>query len=62
MLHLKLTIKIAYDKGDTSVQELVKLLEDIPNRSADEGLFSGETDAIVEEWDSEVEVVADNEN
>jgi hypothetical protein len=57
MPHLRLTIDVWYDLNTESQDTVIKHLEQLPMFLAGEGLLSGDTDALVDEWKSGVEVV-----
>jgi hypothetical protein len=57
MVRLQLVIDVEYDLHDTPQKDLECLLNDIPQRIAGEGLFTGNTSAEVEMWKAHVEEV-----
>ena len=59
MLHLELILRVAYDKDGTTTQELVDMLRSVADSAASNGLFTGETPAVVDGWSAEVKVVSE---
>lgn len=53
---LKLTVEVVYSPNGTPRSELIRLLENVANHAANNGLFTGETRAVVEEYCCDVTV------
>ena len=58
-MHLRLIIDVTYDPNGVTQEELAERLDSIPRLAAGEGLFTGETEAEVESWNSHVLLVID---
>jgi len=51
---LELRLKVTFIKHGVSDQELIDNMEAIASRAAGDGLMTGETEAEVETWESDV--------
>jgi hypothetical protein len=56
-MHLRLIIDVKYDPNGESQEDLANRLENIPQLAAGEGLFTGETQAEVESWEYQVQLI-----
>lgn len=58
MKTLELRIRVAYDAPNTDIQTLSGQLFRLAQIAANEGLLSGDDEAVVDEWSSEVVVIS----
>jgi hypothetical protein len=56
-LKLRLTVDVEYDLNGTPPGDLKDYLGELPRAAAGDGLFTGFTDAEVENWSSTVEEI-----
>ena len=57
LVKLRLIVDIEFEANTTSTQELEQRMEKAIQIGMGEGLFTGESDAEVETWESRVEVI-----
>ena len=55
-MHVTLTLKLTYDAGMEREQEVRALLDQAAEHLAGEGLLTGETNLVLDQWDHRVEV------
>ena len=55
-MRLKLTIRIDVDPNGITVNELIENLHQAAFHIMDNGMVTGPTEAIVDDWDEQVEV------
>lgn len=56
---LRLTLEVEYEPNGVPVAELKNMLFDIVSRAAGDGLLTGDTPAVVDNYTHEVEVVSE---
>jgi len=58
---IRLTVTVSYDLNGESVEAMEKRLLSVADFASGEGLFTGDTEAEVTEWDRFVDVLAESE-